>query len=160
MSTAQTAAIGGLCGAGVVVLAMLLSGLMTGPEGPAGAAGNAGAAGAQGEVGPAGATGPAGPAGEAGPQGAAGEPGAQGPEGPAGPQGPAGTGDLGPGVVLLARTAEGCPTGWSAGGRVVINTSPEYELAEGQRRSNPGIFTSSTADFANVNYVLCLQGGQ
>ncbi|MFC4668631.1 hypothetical protein ACFO5X_08710 [Seohaeicola nanhaiensis] len=157
MSTAQTAAIGGLCGAGVVVLAMLLSGMMTGPEGPAGAAGSAGVAGVPGEVGPAG---PAGPAGEAGPQGVAGEPGAQGPEGPAGPQGPAGTGDLGPGVVLLARSAEGCPSGWSPSGRVVLNTSSEYELTGEQTRSNPGIFTAATQGFANVNYFLCTQGGQ
>ncbi|HMO71324.1 MAG TPA: hypothetical protein PKC84_06705 [Paracoccaceae bacterium] len=130
-STILSVAFGALGGAAVVAAAVLAGGVLRGPSGETGAPG---------------------PAGVAGPAGAPGL------AGPAGPQGPAGTGDLGPEAIVLARTAGGCPPGWSVGGRVSLNTSPEYELSPDQSRSNPGIMTSATAGFANVIFVLCRPG--
>ena len=172
MSKVQSAAFGALGGALALSVALFAGGFLRGgpgpegPVGPAGAVGPAGPAGPQGgpgPVGPQGAIGPAGPQGAAGPegpQGPQGEVGPQGAIGPAGPQGVAGAGDLGQGVVLLARAAEGCPQGWVAGGEVVLNTSPEYQTAPGQERSETLVMTTATAGFQNVNFYLCLRGAE
>lgn len=172
MSRMEAALFGGIGGVVVLAAAMLATDMLRGgpgPEGavgPAGATGPAGAAGPQGApgpvgpVGPLGAIGPAGPQGVAGPVGPQGGVGPQGEVGPAGPQGVAGAGDLGPEAVLLVRSTAGCPEGWQPGGAVVINTSPDYATSPDQTRSNPGIMTSATAGFANVNYFVCLQGVQ
>lgn len=184
MSKVQSAVFGALGGAAVLLVALWAGDLLrggAGPEGPAGPAGLAGAVGSQGASGPQGApglqgapgpqgtVGPQGMVGPAGPQGAAGPPGPQGPVGETGPQGEpgspgpqgvAGTGDPGSGAVLLVRSAELCPQGWLAGGEVVLNTSPDYVTAAGQGRSNPGIMTSATAGFQNVNFYLCLRGAE
>lgn len=111
--------------------------------------------GGQGAIGPAGAAGPAGPEGPSGPQGPGG---VQGPVGPAGPQGVAGYGDPGPDALLLVRRVGGCPTGWNPAGEVVLNASPDYAGSADQERSNPGVVTSATTGFANVNFFLCQQG--
>ncbi|MFN3938579.1 MAG: hypothetical protein ACK4KW_13505, partial [Gemmobacter sp.] len=74
-----------------------------------------------------------------------------------GPAGAAGSGDLGAGVVLLARSAEGCPEGWTPGGSVVLATSPDYPAGPDQQRSNIGFMTSVTAGLANVNFFLCVR---
>jgi hypothetical protein len=141
-----------------------------GPAGEAGAAGEAGPAGPQGAAGEPGPAGPQGPAGEPGPAGPAGPEGAAGPAGPAGPPGPQGpAGEQGPpgpgsvfpaGAMVLAADAAGCPEGWSAGGQVVLATSPEYVLGGGQTRSNMGIFTSATAGFDHVNFFLCVKDAE
>jgi len=146
---AQAALLGGIAGAVVVALALLAGGLLRGGPGPAGPVGMQGPAGMQGIAGPEGGRGAAGPAGAQGPAGRAGA------TGPAGPQGVAGAGDPGPAEVLLVREPGACPGGWTAGGAVALNTSPDYALAPGQARSNPGITTSATMGFATVIFHLC-----
>ena len=133
--------------------AIMLSGaLVLAPDtfrGPAGATGAAGIAG------------PAGPEGAAGPQGAAGADGAAGvagAPGAAGPQGPAGAGDLGAGAVVLVREAGACPAGWGAGGQVMMLTSPDYAVSGEQTLSNPGVNSTATIDWSNVNFYLCTKG--
>lgn len=171
MSKVQSAAFGVVGGAAAFALAALFAGDLLrgapGPEGPPGPAGAVGPSGPQGEAGVQGPAGPQGPIGPAGPQGVEGVAGPAGPQGemgppgetgPAGPQGVAGAGDLGGEAVILVRGAGGCPAGWVNGGEVVLNTSPDYATGTGQERSNPGIMTSATAGFANVNFFLCLQG--
>jgi hypothetical protein len=154
----QIAAAGfGALGGALVLGAALLSGDLLrgapGPQGAAGARGEAGPAGPQGETGPAGV---AGASGAAGLQGEAGPPGGPGPQGQAGPQGPAGTGSLGPEAVVLARTAGGCPSGWTMAGEVRVLTVPSYPRSADQSGINPGIFTSSTAGWQSVNFFLCI----
>jgi hypothetical protein len=175
MSRIESALFGGLAGA-VVLGAGLLTGLLSGAPGPVGGEGPAGPAGVQGAIGPRGETGEAGPAGPAGPEGSQGpagpagvqgEPGPQGAVGPAGPQGEmgppgpqgaAGAGDLGPGAVILVRGSADCPEGWFQGGQVRLLTSPDYVMGGEQTPTNPGVMTTSTMDWANVNYFLCTQG--
>jgi Collagen triple helix repeat (20 copies) len=120
--------------------------------------GPAGAAGPAGEIGPAGAAGEPGPQGVAGAVGALGPAGAVGPAGAQGEPGPAGAGDLGPGAVMLARSPGTCPPGWTEAGEVRIMTAPSYTLSEGQTETNPGVFTSTTVDWSDVNFFLCLNG--
>jgi Collagen triple helix repeat (20 copies) len=143
-----------------------------GPAGVAGAAGPAGPVGPQGEAGLPGAPGADGPVGPAGPQGAVGpvgpqgEPGPQGPAGAAGPAGApgadgvAGAGDLGPSAVVLVREAGACPKGWAPGGEVRLLTSPDYPVASGQTATNPGIMSTTTLDWANVNFFLCARAAE
>lgn len=155
MSQITSAVFGAAGGAVVLALAVLLGGdLLRGGPGHAGAHGPAG------EPGPAGAQGAPGADGAEGPQGL------QGPEGPQGPQGlkgepgtpgPAGAGDLGQEAVVLVRRAGGCPTGWLAGGEVVLTTSPDYVPGVAQERSEPAARTPATEGFSNVNFFLCLQ---
>lgn len=64
---------------------------------------------------------------------------------------------FGPGVVILAQSAEDCPAGWRASGRVGLVTSPEYQPVEGQERTNPGVMTSATTGFANIPFALCVK---
>ena len=163
MSNATSAAIGGVAGAGVMLIAVALGGLLDGPQGPQGVPGPAGPAGEAGPQGPQGAIGPEGPQGEVGAQGVtgpAGPDGAQGPEGPqgeTGPRGAAAPGAFGPGVVVLTRGPGDCPEGYAQSGGVNVTTSPDYELGPDQQRSNPGITTSATQGFASVNFFLCLR---
>ena len=171
MSRLESAITGAAGGAITFALVALFAGGMLkgdpggqGAIGPAGAAGPAGPEGPSGPQGPGGVQGPVGPAGPqgvegvAGPQGPQGEIGVQGPEGPAGPQGVAGYGDPGPDALLLVRRVGGCPTGWNPAGEVVLNASPDYAGSADQERSNPGVVTSATTGFANVNFFLCQQG--
>jgi hypothetical protein len=132
---------GAVGGAALAALA-LATPAFRGPAGVAGPAGEAGVAG------------PAGPAGEAGAAGAAGP---AGPEGPAGAQGPAGPG-LAAGSIVLSATQGGCPEGWTAGGQVALATSPDYALSGEQAKSNLGLFTDATANYASVNFFLCVKG--
>jgi hypothetical protein len=74
----------------LAVIAILISSVVAGPEGPAGPQGVAGPEGPVGPQGVAGLRGPAGPQGVAGPEGPAGPQGVAGLRGPAGPQGAAG----------------------------------------------------------------------
>jgi len=175
MNRIETAAFGGLGGA-VVLGIGLLTGVLSGAPGAEGPAGGAGPAGVQGAAGPAGATGaagpegpagpegqqgvagPAGPQGEPGPQGSVGPAGPQGAIGPEGPQGAAGAGDLGPGALVVVRGSADCPAGWTATGEVRLLTSPDYVLAPEQSTTNPGVMTTSTMDWANVNFFLCTRG--
>ena len=172
MSRIESALFGGVAGAAVLGIA-LLTGLFSGasgPDGPEGPAGVQGAIGPRGEAGPAGPSGPAGPegtqcpAGPSGPGGPQGEPGPQGAVGPAGPQGEpgpqgsAGAGDLGADAVILVKGSAACPEGWVAGGQVRLLTSPDYVMGGEQTPTNPGVMTTSTMDWANVNYFLCTKG--
>ncbi len=135
---------------GILGGAIVLSGaLLLAPDnfrGPAGAEAAAGVAG------PAGAQGEAGPQGVAGADGMAGVAGASG---EAGPQGPAGPGDLGADAVILVRGSASCPAGWVAGGQVMMLTSPEFPVSTEQSLSNPGVNSSATIDWSNVNFFLC-----
>ncbi|GAB1363389.1 hypothetical protein MASR1M32_26250 [Rhodobacter sp.] len=153
-------------------LSLLVSDMFTGGPGPAGTVGPAGAAGPAGAPGPQGETGPAGPAGpvgEAGPAGAVGAAGPQGEAGPAGPAGPegaageigpSGAGDLGQGAVILVRTSTSCPKGWVPAGQIRLQTAPEYPLTPDQSASNPGITTTETMGWSNVNFFLCVRAGR
>jgi hypothetical protein len=144
MSGTLSALYGVLGGAGVLAAALALA-----PDqfrGPAGVAGAAGIAG------------PAGPEGAAGPQGAAGADGAAGIAGAPGEAGPAGAGDLGAGAVVLVREAAACPAGWTSGGQVMMLTSPDYAVTGEQTLSNPGVNSSATIDWSNVNFFLCTKG--
>lgn len=172
MSRIESLLFGALGGAVVLALG-LVTGVSTGAPGPVGGPGPEGPAGAQGEIGPRGEPGPAGPAGPEGKQGPAGpsgpggpigEPGPQGAVGPAGPQGEpgpqgaAGPGDLGANAVILVQGSADCPVGWAATGQVRILTSPDYIMGGEQTPTNPGVMTSSTMDWANVNFFLCRKG--
>ncbi len=185
MGRAETGLYGALGGALVVAIALGIGDFLRGPagdlgavgaageigpQGPAGAVGPAGEPGAAGDVGPAGEAGPMGepgpageqgPAGEAGPQGAPGEPGlagAPGIPGPIGPEGPAGPAvEFSAGTVLLVKTANSCPKGWTAGGQSMLVTSPDFQLAEGQTESNMGVMTSDTIGWSNVSFFLCVK---
>lgn len=138
MSRLESVLFGGLGAVVVVALAGLVgTDYLRGADGIAGVAGPAGAVG---------------PAGQAGPAGAAGE------AGPAGPQGPAGLPDPGPGLVILTRSPNVCPAGWTAQGQVRVLASPDYPMTADQTATNPGVFTTSTADWANVNFFLCTAG--
>jgi Collagen triple helix repeat (20 copies) len=164
MTRIEAVIYGILGGAITLVLGLLLGGDML--RGPSGSEGTAGIAGSQGEIGPqgpvgaAGPTGPQGAEGLAGPQGEPGAPGAAGPQGEPGPQGVAGAGDLGAGTVVLVRTAGACPTGWAAGGQVQMMTSPDYKITAEQTESNPGVMTTATLDWSNVNFFLCMRGAE
>lgn len=171
MSRIETAIIGAAGGAVTFALVALFAGGflrgdlggqgplgLTGADGPAGAEGPAGPQGPGGAQGPVGPAGPQGVEGVAGPQGPQGEIGVGGAAGPAGPQGAAGLGDPGPDALLLVRRAGGCPAGWNPAGEVVLNASPDYAGSADQERSDPGIVTSATTGFANVNFFLCQQG--
>jgi hypothetical protein len=161
IETGVAAVLGGFVALGLSLFASDLFVGGRGDVGPAGVAGPAGAVGPQGAVGPAGEPGPAGgvgPQGLAGPQGVPGEPGPAGETGPAGavgPAGAAGAGDLGQGAVVLVRSASACPTGWAPVGQVRLQTSPEYPMTPDQTASNPGVFTSETMGWSNVNFFLC-----
>ena len=155
MTPIGAALIGGIAGAAVLAAALLAGGALRGHVGAVGLAGNDGAIGAIGPVGPAGKEGARGPAGPVGPAGPKGE---TGPAGEVGPPGPAGTGDLGPGAVILARSASGCPAGWTAAGDVRLLTSPGYTLTGEQTPGNPGMVSISQLDWASVNFFLCLRG--
>ncbi|SEB52996.1 hypothetical protein [Rhodobacter sp. 24-YEA-8] len=165
MSRLESAITGAAGGAITFALVALFAGGMLrgdqGVPGPAGVAGPAGAEGQPGAQGPGGVQGPVGPAGPQGVEGVAGPQGPQGEigvQGPAGPQGVAGEGDPGPDALLLVRRVGGCPTGWNPAGEVVLNASPDYAGSADQERSNPGVVTSATTGFANVNFFLCQQG--
>jgi Collagen triple helix repeat (20 copies) len=108
-----------------------------------------------GAEGVAGVAGPAGPQGEAGLQGAAGADGVEGVAGAPGEAGPAGAGDLGAEAVVLVRGAGACPAGWVAGGQVMMLTSPDYAVSGEQTLSNPGVSSSATIDWSNVNFFVC-----
>jgi Collagen triple helix repeat (20 copies) len=154
MSAVQSTIFGALGGALVLGVGLLATGSDR-LQGPVGAAGVEGAAGVAGPAGPVGDAGPAGPQGEAGAVGPAGAAGPAGGAGPAGPQGVAGPGDIGADAVLLVRVAGGCPTGWAAGGQVQMMTSPDYAVTGEQSATNPGITTSATAGWSNVNFFVC-----
>jgi hypothetical protein len=62
--------------------------------------------------------------------------------------------------VILTASAEACPEGWSAGGQVVLITSPEYPAGEGQSRTSIGLFTDATVGFENVNFYLCVKSAE
>ena len=147
MSGTVSALYGILGGALVSLGAIALApGAFRGPAGAEGAAGVAGPAGSEG------ATGAQGVAGADGAAGAAGAPGA------AGPMGPAGAGDLGAGAVVLVREAGACPSGWVAGGQVMMLTSPDYAVSGEQTPSNPDVNSTATIDWSNVNFFLCTRG--
>jgi hypothetical protein len=94
--------------------------------------------------------GPAGPVGEAGASRHA------GPPGPAAEAGAAAAGPTAP--VVLVRETGSCPEGTTEAGEVRLLTSPSYALAPGQTQTNPGVFTSSTQGWSDVNFFLCLEG--
>ena len=79
----------------------------------------------------------------------------RGDAGVAGSAGAAGPEDIGANAVLLVREAAACPAGWVPGGQVRILTSPDYALSGEQTGSNPGVMTTSTMDWSNVNFFLC-----
>jgi hypothetical protein len=150
MSKIESGLFGGLGAAVVLAVAGLVGG-----DYVRGADGVAGASGAAGVPGPVGGTGPAGPqgvAGEVGPTGSI------GPAGTAGQQGPAGLPDAGPGAIILTRSPDACPVGWSSAGQVRVLASPEYPMTGDQTGTNPGISTTSTIDWSNVNFFLCTAG--
>jgi len=154
MTRLETILYGLMGGAFVVVASLFATDIFRGPAGGAGPAGVVGPAGPQGEAGAVGA---------AGAEGLAGEPGPAGPAGPAGEPGPpgvAGPGDLGAGAVILVREVGACPTGWVPRGEVQLMTSPDYAVSAEQTESNPGIMTSATAGWSNVNFFLCAKGTQ
>lgn len=153
MGRIEAAIYGVLGGAITVALGLLLAGdVLRDPADGAGAPGAAGVEVAQGE---AGTQGPAGVDAGPGPTGPQGDP---GPLGLPGPPGVAGAGDLGVGAVILVRTAAACPVGWLPGGQVQLMTSPDYAVSAEQILSNPGVMTTATMDWSNVNFFVCVRG--
>ena len=160
VETGIAAVLGGVVALG---LSLFASDLFTGKPGADGVAGAAGVAGPAGPAGPQGETGVAGADAAAGAPGADGEAGPQGesgPQGAPGPQGAAGAGDLGAGAVVLVRGAGDCPPGWAKGGEVRLLTSPDYTMTADQSPSNPGVFTSQTSGWSDVNFFLCQRGAE
>ncbi|MBK6466990.1 MAG: hypothetical protein IPF96_09075 [Rhodobacter sp.] len=99
----------------------------------------------------------------AGADAAAGAPGADGEAGPQGESGPQGARvrraarDRRRGLV---RGAGDCPPGWAKGGEVRLLTSPDYTMTADQSPSNPGVFTSQTSGWSDVNFFLCQRGAE
>jgi hypothetical protein len=56
---------------------------------------------------------------------------------------------------VLVREAGACPAGWVAGGQVMMLTSPDYAVSGEQTLSNPGVNSTATIDWSNVNFFLC-----
>ncbi len=98
-----------------------------------------------------------GPAGVQGPAGAVGPQGEAGPQGEQGPPGPV-TVVLGASAVVLVRDREACPEGMGPAGEVRLLTAPDYTLATGQTTTNPGVFTTTTMGWSDVNFFLCAAG--